>query len=623
MITRAARKGLALGRPWFHTLVFALTLLTALLGVTTAARAEAPVLVLSSADSYDVGAHARVFAAAKEETIGEYEALRDAGRFSTPAGKPSRRLHEGGDVWIVIEVVSAATAERRDWVLWKHGSAQWLDARIQIDGGEPEIMRNGFFVPPQDRPVQGLGYAFPLRLSPGARAEIVLRGYLPPRETHELFAASAPRFGFQSLVYSLLVFGILGAALALGIYNAILYVAVRERAYAYYAAYALCSVFLWSSTLSVLTVFTRNGPLALTLNGLSVMVTAFAALRFTHEFLELRRTAPRVHVVFQISSVLIGVLTVLLFVLPQAEFKKISSVLGIPIMAAIVTAPIYALVKGHRRARLMVVGWAPLMSLPVLIGVQSLGLIEGSWMSKELLLIFHGFEILSMALAIGDRFRELDTARVRAQNEALEQLRLRLAQTEQLAEAEFASHAAREEAERERLKGSTDALTGLRNRRAFESEYPKLNNEWTDDRSGDVLLCVIDVDGLKAINDRAGHAEGDRLLVSFGKHLASSLRGMDRVYRLGGDEFAVFARAPDATARKAIESRIRGAVEQLKREFPDAGASLGSALLSETEGSLHDAYRLADERMYREKRTHHGTRNGEEERVESAESQDR
>lgn len=224
-------------------------------------------------------------------------------------------------------------------------------------------------------------------------------------------------------------------------------------------------------------------------------------------------------------------------------------------------------------------------------------------MTKNLLLVCHGFEILTMALAIADLFRKLGADRARAQEEALEQLNLRLGEREQLARAELASRSAQEVTERERVRGSTDALTGLRNRRAFDSERPRVDAEWARDPTADILVCVIDIDGLKKLDDTLGHAgRGDRMLAQFGRCLGSKLRESDRTYRVGGDEFTVFARAPDEADQKAILRKIRAAIDRLRGEFADIDASVGTAFLSEVAGSVVEAYRLADERMNAAKR---------------------
>jgi hypothetical protein len=413
------------------------------LSLCWARSAQAEPLRLGADDSYETAPALRVFPAERGSTLADFDALREAGRFASPPVDPARHLREDGEVWIVFDVTRAPSSPERDWVIWIHGAAQWLDARVDVEGEAPEVYRNGFFVSPEHRPLQALGYAFPLRLEPGQRAEVVMRGYLPPRDDHRITVATASHFRLFNLLSFLLIFGVMGAALALGSYNAVMFVVVRESTYGYYALYALSSVFLWGTTHSVVTLFTGDGHGALTLNGLAVLMTAFAALRFTHDFLDLRETAPRLHVAFQLLSALFGVLTIALFVLPQPQFKLLAAAAGLPTMAVVVFTPIYALARGYRRARFMVVGWAPLMAFPLLLALRGLGLIEGSWVSSELMLAVHGFEILTMALAVGDRWRELEQERAKAQSDALEQLELRLAQSEELARARLAGQQAR------------------------------------------------------------------------------------------------------------------------------------------------------------------------------------
>lgn len=565
-------------RTWAAVLLVALLLLV---GLPSASHAQT--LRLGPADEYELGPLATVIAATPDETIDDYDAVVADGRFDRVFdGAPADRLALGGEIWVRATLENPDDSPQRDWVLWAPRAAQVLDARIAIAGADPTIVRNGYFVPPQERPLYTVGYAFPLTLEPGQRADVVLRAYLPPREAHRLVVMPAERFRFHSLIALLLVFGVMGAALALGSYNLVMFAVVRERAYGWYALYALSSVFLWGTVHSVLILFTRDGRAALTLNGFAVLLTGFAALRFTHDFLELSESAPRIHRLFQGLTVVLGGLFVALLVLPQPQFKLVASIVGVPTMAAVVIAPIYLLGRGYRRARFMVIGWAPLMFFPVMLSLRSLGVIDGRWVSTQVMLSFHGFEILTMALALGDRWRELEKGRRRAQDDAMAQMKLRLAQTEELVQAQNASRRARIQAEKERLKGSLDALTGLRNRRAFDSERPRVELEPRAEE--EMLLFVLDVDGLKQVNDELGHAEGDRLLAQLGEQLARSLRDGDRIYRLGGDEFAVVARAADDKAAAAIERRIREAVGGVRDAFPQVDASVGVARLSETEG---------------------------------------
>ncbi len=94
----------------------------------------------------------------------------------------------------------------------------------------------------------------------------------------------------------------------------------------------------------------------------------------------------------------------------------------------------------------------------------------------------------------------------------------------------------------------SDPLTGCSNRRAFERD---LDRELARCARAelDLSIVAIDLDGLKAVNDTAGHAAGDERLVHLVDTLRRALRSMDGVYRLGGDEFGVVL--PDTSLEDA------------------------------------------------------------------------
>jgi diguanylate cyclase (GGDEF)-like protein len=104
----------------------------------------------------------------------------------------------------------------------------------------------------------------------------------------------------------------------------------------------------------------------------------------------------------------------------------------------------------------------------------------------------------------------------------------------------------------EQLKelAATDALTGLANRRSF---LDRLNVEMARlRRAGGVLsMSILDLNGLKAINDAHGHATGDGALTRVGQMLTRSIRVSDLASRFGGDEFTLLL--PDTTRDQAKE----------------------------------------------------------------------
>jgi len=144
-----------------------------------------------------------------------------------------------------------------------------------------------------------------------------------------------------------------------------------------------------------------------------------------------------------------------------------------------------------------------------------------------------------------------------------------------------------------------DQLTGLYNRAFFEEEMQRLSQS----REYPIALITTDLDDLKLVNDSLGHGAGDRLLIAAAAVLSNAVRGDDILARVGGDEFAVIlTKTSDQDAEK-IAARVREGVENYNRQQGDLllGLSIGIAVARDSEMSLHEVYRHADDLMYRDK----------------------
>jgi diguanylate cyclase (GGDEF)-like protein len=151
----------------------------------------------------------------------------------------------------------------------------------------------------------------------------------------------------------------------------------------------------------------------------------------------------------------------------------------------------------------------------------------------------------------------------------------------------------------------TDPLTGGANRRVWEDEVER----GSASAEGHLLSC--DIDGLKAVNDRFGHAAGDALIRGAYNLLRSCVRDGDLVARVGGDEFVVLIRSGDPLIARRVTRRI-GRAERAWR-VTEYGLSLrlsiGCARIAH--GDLAAAWAAADRLMYAAKRrrmTGHETR---------------
>lgn len=138
----------------------------------------------------------------------------------------------------------------------------------------------------------------------------------------------------------------------------------------------------------------------------------------------------------------------------------------------------------------------------------------------------------------------------------------------------------------------SDPLTGLPNRRAIERI---LLRELARAARGDgtVAVAVLDLDGFKSVNDRLGHAGGDRLLVEMTASWAHQLRAGDILGRVGGDEFVLILPGTGVDEALRVVERCR---ERGRQAFSAGVAAPGPS------GDLEDLLRRADEACYRAKR---------------------
>jgi two-component system, cell cycle response regulator len=141
-----------------------------------------------------------------------------------------------------------------------------------------------------------------------------------------------------------------------------------------------------------------------------------------------------------------------------------------------------------------------------------------------------------------------------------------------------------------------DQLTGVYNRAWFESESTRLLRG----RAWPVSVIVADLDGLKLVNDRHGHAAGDELLKRAAQSLIVSCRADEMISRTGGDEFVILLPGIDSTSASAIVTRIRNQIADEKEISPRLLLSVGAATADSPE-QFEETLSLADQRMYQDK----------------------
>ena len=155
----------------------------------------------------------------------------------------------------------------------------------------------------------------------------------------------------------------------------------------------------------------------------------------------------------------------------------------------------------------------------------------------------------------------------------------------------------------------TDPLTGCRNRRFFEEI---IGRELQRHRRYGIPMSVlfVDVDRFKAVNDTLGHDAGDRVLREVAAFLLSNIREADYVFRWGGDEFLILLSCGEEEARRrGTALQIDFARYSTAATLPTGvGLSLGCAEVTEEASDVMALIKVADERMYENKRAHRRNR---------------
>ena len=155
---------------------------------------------------------------------------------------------------------------------------------------------------------------------------------------------------------------------------------------------------------------------------------------------------------------------------------------------------------------------------------------------------------------------------------------------------------------------NTDSLTGLYNRNYFQNELNVEIERALNNKNIPFSIFVIDLNGLKQVNDVFGHHEGDRLIISVANILNQTCRESDIITRSGGDEFVVLCPNTGTKEAEYLRERIRAQekISQItftksKNRCKSLPIRISVGLACSTETKPDKVLSLADERMYKDK----------------------
>lgn len=357
-----------------------------------------------------------------------------------------------------------------------------------------------------------------------------------------------------------------GLAIGLLIYNLILWLNIREKPYLYYVALSLSNM-LFVAAIDGLSyrLWPQLPWLQVNCNYLFVATCGLFLVLFAKSYLNFQDVSKRWNSIFNACAVTYIVLALLVFVIPMriiGPAVMIFTLLAIPFV-------FYGVLEryrsGYKPALYFIIGWSVYVLSVIYSIFVVIGVFNGFMYIPEVVKISVAFELMVFSLALGYR---------------INQLKQEKKQTVEMAK-KFQNEA------------RVDSLTQLLNRNAWEEDSKMLK---IPRQTGDVLLCVIDLDGLKQANDLHGHDHGDALLYCFADELTKTSRKMDKIYRMGGDEYLMVI---ENGRSNIMRERLEGVARKVQAKgFSEAGISYGFSSLRDVGWLLDLALKKADVAMY-------------------------
>ncbi|MGE7138341.1 GGDEF domain-containing protein [Luteibacter sp. NPDC031894] len=222
-----------------------------------------------------------------------------------------------------------------------------------------------------------------------------------------------------------------------------------------------------------------------------------------------------------------------------------------------------AAARGSRHAWFFLVGWIPLLILTALCGAQQQGMLAGAPWLPDAAIAMGAFEAIVLSIGLSDRALTI-----------------------------------RHDRDRARELADSDPLTGLLNRRAWTEAALDVLDQGL---ARSVAVLFFDLDHFKALNDRHGHAAGDKALVAVAGALRQELRPSDLLGRYGGEEFVALLQGVDRENAMQIATRLCRRVHRLDVHVDAADAlltvSIGVAMRTPAD-TVQSLVERADAAMY-------------------------
>jgi len=458
------------------------------------------------------------------------------------------------------------------------------------------------------RPIANRGFVFPLIIPAHSEQTIYLRARgvaaleIPAKlwEQRAFHAYERDEYvGFS---------GYAGMALAMVIFNALIFALLRESMYLLYVFFVSCFAVTLAAQNGLANEFLwTNSPLWSKYSlAVGYSYTLAALLLFTRRMLNTGLLLPRIDKL-TLYLAIVFLLSPIAYISAYHHTIIFAPLLNVIGTSLIIGIGIYCAFKRQRSAYFFVAAFLVICAASPLNSLRFAGYLPTNWLTVNGLQIGSAIEMMLLAYALADRLYMTRREKEAAQNavvDAQQKLVTNLKDSERRLEREVQLRTQELVEKNRELKqlSITDALTGTYNRiklhetLAHETERSK--------RYGTPLsLLIIDIDYFKAVNDTYGHPVGDKVLREISQLLKTHCRASDTLGRWGGEEFLVVCPETDSEAALKFAELLRSEVDNHEFATPTgATISIGVAEIHPAQ-TVEMLLEDADAALYQAKKT--------------------
>jgi len=473
-------------------------------------------------------------------------------------------------------------------------------------GADPQHWLTGTNMPFVTRPYANRGFVFPITLAPHTEHTLYLKlkavaalevpaTLWEPKAFHVY--ERADYVGYS--VYS-------GMALAMVIFNLLVYVLLREIMYLLYVFFVTCFAVTLAAQNGLANEFLwPNSPLISNYSlAVGYSLTLAALLLFTRRMLNTNEMVPRIDKLMK-ALVVFFLLSPIGFVLAYQKIIAIATLMNVFSSSLILFVGIYCAWKRQRSAYIFVAAFLVICTASPINSARVAGLLPTNMFTVNGLQIGSAIEMILLAYALADRFNMTRREKEQAQLAALK-AQQNLVENLQNSERKLEEQV-RQRTEELLVKNReleqlsiTDQLTGIYNR--LKSNQ-LLNSEIERSKRYAIpmSLLLLDVDHFKSINDNYGHPAGDSVLTDIASLLKQHSRVTDSIGRWGGEEFVIICpETPLEGAEQLAESLRKTIAAQSFSINKPVTVSIGITSLRDDD-SLESLMERVDRALYQAK----------------------